>query len=139
RVPHLPARRRLDGARSHPPDPVPRRLLPPDACAVGGHRTRTALAVPGGELPSLPARLGAVPPRRRDAAPVMFPAAGDSLLLSPRVELHRLLALHLHLLAGLHAVGLLLPGGVRAAALRDDEGAGRRDAVRVPDDLVPAR
>ena len=71
--------------------------------AVGGHRPGHAGSVPRRQLPAVPARLRAVPPHRRDAAPVRLPPAGDAPPLLPRLELHGLLAPDQHLLEGLHA------------------------------------
>ncbi len=129
RVPHLPDRRRLDGARRHSSHSLSRRLLLPDAGAVGGSRPRRSRAVHGRQLPAVPASIGPVPPDRRHAVPVRLPAAGDPPQVLPRVELHGLLAPHQHLLEGLHAEGVLLPGVLQAAPVREHRGARARDAA----------
>ena len=119
-VPDLPDRRRLDGARRHPPDPLPVRLLLPDARAVGGARTRATSRSTCVANFLLYLRVsGQFHLIVGHAAPVRLPPARDAPPVLSGVELHRLLAADQHLLEGLHAEGLLLPGVFPAAPARE--------------------
>ncbi len=128
---NLRDRYQVDRPRADPPAPVPLRLPAPRARSGGAAHAGRPRAVPARHVPALPAHLGPVPSDHRRAAPVRVPPAGDAPPLLPRVQLHRLLAPHQHLLEGLHDEAGVLPELLPVAPLGRHHGARRRHRDRV--------